>query len=525
MRNTQLSGSKLNNISLWVLSILRIAIGWHFLYEGIVKLISPGWTSAGYLLESKWIFAGFFHWIAASPGVLQVVDFLNIWGLTLVGLGLMLGFLSRIASIGGVALLAFYYLANPPFIGSSGTMLEGHYVWIDKNLVELLALVVLTAIPTGFFFGLDGLIAYFRMSAKKPVPEDKQTKEKAGEAPSTSDRIGLARREVLRHLATLPVLGAFTYAAVRKHNWESFEEKLLLSNPDAQPDAISGATVKSYSTASLKDLKGTIPSGKIGDLEISRVIAGGNLVGGWAHSRDLIYVSRLVKEYHNDQKVFETFKIAEACGVNTFLTNPQLNRVINKYWRTEGGKIQFISDCGYQMDPVKGIELSVEGGAHACYVQGGIGDQFVIDGRVDELGECVELIRKHGLPGGIGAHKLETVKACVEAGIKPDFWVKTLHHTNYWSASPAEENDNIWCRNPEETIAYMNDLEEPWIAYKILAAGAILPEVGFPYAFKGGADFICVGMYDFQIVEDINLALEVLASDSLKNERVRPWRA
>jgi len=93
------------------------------------------------------------------------------------------------------------------------------------------------------------------------------------------------------------------------------------------------------------------------------------------------------------------------------------------------------------------------------------------------------------------------------------------------SASPAEENDNIWCRNPEETIAYMNDLEEPWIAYKILAAGAILPEVGFPYAFKGGADFICVGMYDFQIVEDINLALEVLASDSLKNERVRPWRA
>jgi uncharacterized membrane protein YphA (DoxX/SURF4 family) len=524
MKITNVTGTKLNNISLWVLSLLRIAIGWHFLYEGIVKLSTPAWSSASYLLESKWLFAGFFHWIAANPGVLQVVDILNIWGLILIGLGLMLGLLSRVASLGGVALLAFYYLANPPFIASSGAFLEGHYVWIDKNLIELIALLVLTLIPTGYFLGLDGLIRFIRMSPRKPVPDDIPD-QPAEELPGGAIKTSLARREVLKHLATLPILGAFTYAAIRKQKWESYEEKFLLSNPDAQPDAISGATIKSFSFSSLKDLKGTIPSGKIGNLTVSRVIAGGNLIGGWAHSRDLIYVSKLVKAYHNDQKVFETFKIAEACGVNTFLTNPQLSRVINKYWRTEGGKIQFISDCGYQMDPVKGIELSVEGGAHACYVQGEISDRFVPAGRVDELGECIELIRKHGMPGGIGAHRIETIKACVEAGIKPDFWVKTIHHTDYWSASPAEENDNIWCRKPAETIAFMENLEEPWIAFKILAAGAILPEVGFPYAFKAGADFICVGMYDFQIVEDINLALDVLNDESLMNERNRPWRA
>jgi len=63
--------------------------------------------------------------------------------------------------------------------------------------------------------------------------------------------------------------------------------------------------------------------------------------------------------------------------------------------------------------------------------------------------------------------------------------------------------DNIFCFNPQETIDFMNQLEEPWIAFKVLAAGAIEPKQGFPFAFNNGADFICVGMYDFQIVDDV----------------------
>jgi uncharacterized membrane protein YphA (DoxX/SURF4 family) len=523
LKSTGLTSNRLNYLSLWVLSILRIAIGWHFLYEGIEKLTTSGWTSASYLLESRWVFSGFFHWIAIHPGVLQVVDMVNIWGLILVGLGLMLGIFSRYVSIGGILLLALYYTANPSFISSTGAYLEGHYVWIDKNLIELIALIVLLLIPTGQFIGLDGLIKAIRLRAHRPIPGSVPLKEPSG-GPAADGTKSYGRRDMLRQLATLPVMGAFAYAAIRKQRWESYEERLLQANT-TQPDASSGATIKSFSYASLKDLKGTLPKAKIGDLELSRMIAGGNLMGGWAHARDLIYVSKLVKSYHHDQKIFETFKIAEACGVNTILTNPQLNRVINKYWRTQGGNIQFISDCGYQMDPVKGIELSIEGGAHACYVQGGIADQFVIDGRVDELGECVEIIRKNGIPGGIGGHRIETIKACVEAGIKPDFWVKTIHHVDYWSAIPEEENDNIWCYDPDETVAYMENLEEPWIGFKTLAAGAIHPDVGFPYAFKAGADFICVGMYDFQVVEDVNLVLEVLGDESLKTDRRRPWRA
>ena len=68
----------------------------------------------------------------------------------------------------------------------------------------------------------------------------------------------------------------------------------------------------------------------------------------------------------------------------------------------------------------------------------------------------------------------------------------------------------------------MKNLKQPFIAFKILAAGAIHPEDGFRYAFENGADFICVGMYDFQIVDDVNIALNVL-SDNLQRER--PWIA
>ena len=62
----------------------------------------------------------------------------------------------------------------------------------------------------------------------------------------------------------------------------------------------------------------------------------------------------------------------------------------------------------------------------------------------------------------------------------------------------------------------------PWIAFKILAAGALHPKDSFPFAFKSGADFICVGMYDFQVVEDVNLVNAVLDAPI---ERKRPWRA
>jgi thiosulfate dehydrogenase [quinone] large subunit len=141
---------------LWSLVILRVVVGWHFLYEGIVKLLNPNWSSLGYLMDSKGLFAGVFHSIAGNPALLNVMDFINMWGLILIGAGLIVGLFSRIASIAGIVLLAFYYLSHPAIIGVSFAMpTEGSYLWVNKNLIELLTLWVIMLFPTSKIIGMD----------------------------------------------------------------------------------------------------------------------------------------------------------------------------------------------------------------------------------------------------------------------------------------------------------------------------------------------------------------------------------
>lgn len=138
------------------LVVLRVAIGWHFLYEGIVKLLNPNWSSAGYLMDSAGLLAGFFQSMAGNPAVMEVIDFLNMWGLTLIGLGLILGLLTQLATIAGIILLLFYYLSHPPLIGVNYAIpTEGNYLFINKTLIELITLWALYYFPTGRIVGID----------------------------------------------------------------------------------------------------------------------------------------------------------------------------------------------------------------------------------------------------------------------------------------------------------------------------------------------------------------------------------
>jgi uncharacterized membrane protein YphA (DoxX/SURF4 family) len=500
------------------IALLRIAIGWHFLFEGISKVFTPGWTSADFLQLSNWMFSGFFHRIADSPALLGFADFMVIWGMILIGIALFLGLFERIAAIAGMILIALFWLANPPLTGLDfGIPREGNYLLVDKNLVEFFGLLILSILPSGRYFGL----AHFfvpKKSAEKlvtPVPE------------STGNNTLLNRRTLLRGLSSLPFLGLFGFMLYKQKKWESYEEKNLV-------DAVTGASAKLLNTASLKDLKGAVPMAKIGNVPFSRIILGGNLLSGWAHSRDLIYVSQLVKAYHQKEKIFATLLLAEKCGINTLLTNPILCSLIDEYWKRGIGKIQFISDCaGLNYDAngaspmpfneyLDKVKKAIDTGAVACYIQGETADYYMGNGQPDAIAKVIDFIKQNGLLTGIGAHRIETIKACVDAGFAPDFWMKTLHHHNYWSAHSPTWHDNMFCDNPADTISYMNTLPQPFVAFKVMAAGSILPADGFRYAFENGADFVCAGMYDFQLVEDVNIACDILNSDI---KRDRPWYA
>lgn len=148
---------------LTALILLRFLIGWHLLYEGFSKLLIPNWTSFGFLQESKWILAGFARYALAHDNVLTMVDFLNTWGLIAIGLGLIAGLFTRLASLSGAFLLFLYYSNNPPFIGLEYTVpTEGNYLVVSKTLIESAALVVLALFPTSHILGLDMFVEKYR---------------------------------------------------------------------------------------------------------------------------------------------------------------------------------------------------------------------------------------------------------------------------------------------------------------------------------------------------------------------------
>jgi len=283
----------------------------------------------------------------------------------------------------------------------------------------------------------------------------------------------------------------------------SLEEQALLaqaSSPQAAP-----ATVPSNCI---------VPIGTIGKVNISRLICGGNLVSGYAHSRDLLYVSPLLKAYFTDEKVLETWSRCEQRGINTILLNPADDRGLKLYqaYRAKGGRIQLLAQIG----PEKGnlpapVKIARETGAVGAFLHGNYGDRWTREGDTKSIGELLRIIKDHGMIAGVAAHELRSIQTMEKAGLTPDFYMKTLHGLNYWSTRRPEQTaeivdnyatDNYWCIEPQKTITFMSEVGRPWIAYKVLAAGAIHPRAGFKYALENGADFLAVGMFDFQIEED-----------------------
>ncbi len=315
----------------------------------------------------------------------------------------------------------------------------------------------------------------------------------------------------------------------------SFEEKAILA----------AASSRKKSEAGHPTTSNEIPKGKIKNVRMSRLICGGNLIGGVAHSRDLIYLSELVDTYFTDKKIVETWQLCEENGIDTMSAwpKPKLFRALKKYRSDIGGHIQWLGHIGIDKDFTK-IKTCIDGGAVAIYIAGDVVDLCVKNEKFDLLNDALNVIKDNGLPAGIACHAIKVPVILEQQGIDVDFYMKTIHTDQYWSATPKEQrtvdvriwdpnfvkgqhtsghyHDNIWSLDPDATIKFMNTCKKPWIGFKVLAAGAIRADQGFKYAFEAGADFIHVGMFDFQVTEDAFLTRRILNS---KLKRNRPWRA
>jgi len=376
----------------------------------------------------------------------------------------------------------------------------------------------------------------------KPVsqPPHQKTVSPAEEAPHAAAEPD--RREMLGALGALPVLGALGYQASKK---ESTGEVDAVT----RPTFVTKSDQQQYGRLKELDLNSPevvarrkqMPVGKIGDLTLGRLISGSNLISMNMHSRDLDYVRALATHYNTEERIFMTMKLCEEYGANSIvLKNHNFKRFrLSKYWDEWGGQMKWIADVittdinQYEKLLVEHLEL----GASAVYLWGGASDIWYHKKQQGHIVKAFEIMKKYDVPVGICAHRLEPIAFCEKEGLVPDFYIKTLHHDRYWSAHPQqnrrfmemyekdsprheEYHDNMFCHNHEETVAFMQDVKVPWIAFKIMAAGAIPPEDGFQFAFDSGADFVCVGMFDFQVKADVELTLESVAR---AKGRKRPW--
>jgi len=258
---------------------------------------------------------------------------------------------------------------------------------------------------------------------------------------------------------------------------------------------------------------GPPPMGKIGKLTISRLVCGGNLFSGFAHSGELVYVSSLLKHYFVPEKILDTLQLCEQGGINTAIlrTDDHIVDILRRYRKERGGKIQWIAQTYPKVDNLKdNVKVAIDNGAVGAYMMGGIGDAFLKEGQIDLIGEVVSFIKQNGLIAGIGSHSLDLPKAAERQRIDPDFYFKTTNAVGYESQDPAE------------IAAFMKTVKKPWIAFKVLGAGRMKPAEGFDLAFKMGADFVNVGMYDFQVEEDISLVKKIVADHE---QRDRSWSA
>lgn len=392
----------------------------------------------------------------------------------------------------------------------------------------------------------ESLLRRLRRSIRHPLRGLRISRSAEPPEPSAPEGSpGPSRRELLGTLGALPLvgLGASRLGAGEARstggNGSGRGPAILITESDRREfERVRDLDLSSPEAVAKQR---TMPTAKIGDLSVSRLVCGSNLISMNMHARDLDYVKDLASHYNTEDRVLLTLKKLEEQGCNAIvLKSHNFRRFrLSRYWDEWGGKMHWIADVITTKigEFERKLDEHLELGASAAYVWGGASDIWYHEKQPESIVKAWEMIRDRGVPAGICAHRLEPLRFLEKEGVRPDFYMKTLHHDRYWSAHPRENrefiemyranrrehdryHDNMFCRDHDETIEFFRECPVPWIAFKVLAAGAIPPKEGIGGAFRGGADFICLGMFDFQVDEDVKITRDAIAA---ARNRKRPW--
>jgi thiosulfate dehydrogenase (quinone) large subunit len=140
---------------------LRISLGLLLFYAGITKVLDSNWSAAGYLNNAK-TFPDLYAWFA-SPGILPIINVMNEWGLTLIGVSLLLGIFVRLSSVAGALLMMLYYfpaveMKALEFFPVLTLPHSTTSVLVDSHIIYAVALLILAAFRVGKIWGLEGKI-------------------------------------------------------------------------------------------------------------------------------------------------------------------------------------------------------------------------------------------------------------------------------------------------------------------------------------------------------------------------------
>ena len=432
------------------IAAMRIAIGWHFLYEGLWKIMQKdGWSCLAYIGTAQGPFASVFRWIAAESWLVAIGDWAVMLGLMVIGISLITGAYARIAAILGVAFLMIFFCCQPPApFGEMSSGADGRFFLLDRNVTEAAGLLFVASVPCW-------------------------------------------RGYVRTLLPGMIALVVFCVMSVMEYRSGGFQKV----------EAVTSATTKTHEFTALAALKEPVTNKvSVGGIEISRLALDGELMSGRAHARDLIWTDEFMGRYNSGATLGRTVRYCLRCGIDTVFADSNLLAPMLSEARTAGGVLKFFAGC---MN-AKEAAAAASGGARGVYIRPKVADALAAEKDAARIKSLFADFKATGLPVGIGAEDVSTVKFCVENGVVPSFWVVAYHSLGYPAARMEKRCDNIWCLDPEATSKYMRTRKEPWIAVRGLAGGALNPVNAYRFARDGGAAVVAIDLLDYRIVETVN---------------------